>query len=86
MKGQDSLESPGTKLESAPGYPTEVMYNGITTKFVRNVTPDRVYQIAEVIGAGDYLLLFSGDRDDGEEFLHRKIEEEYPGLMNPPFP
>lgn len=86
MKGRDLLESPSGKLESAHGYPTKVMHNGVTTKFVRNVTPDGVYQIAEIIGAGDYLLLFSGKRDDGEEFLQRKIEKEYPGLMNPPFP
>ncbi len=74
------------KLESVPPSPSQVIVNGMLTKFVRNVTPDHMYQIAKVLGEKDYLLLFSGTRDDGEEYLWEKIEEDCPGLMNQPGP
>ncbi|MFI5118171.1 MAG: hypothetical protein ACHP8B_15880 [Terriglobales bacterium] len=71
------------KLNSVPPYPSMVIANGLPTKFVRNVTPDGKFQIASVKAENDFEVLYEGiSREDGEEILRQKVEEEYPGLMN----
>lgn len=74
------------KLESAPKFPVSVSANGFPTNFVRNQTPSGKWQIARVLLPGgpaenDLELLFEGSREDCEEFLYGKIEEEFPGLL-----
>lgn len=75
------------KLQSqVPKYPSSVVANGVFTNFVRNLTPDGVYQIARILDANarEYEVLFEGSQPDGEQFLRDLVEKEFPGLMNQP--
>ena len=72
------------KLQSVPGFPSQVVANGLLTHFVRNLTTDGTCQIARVLGEHDHEVLFQGTHDQCEQFLHLQVEKDYPGLMNQP--
>jgi hypothetical protein len=72
------------KLDSVPPYPSQVIANGITTNFVRNLTPQGRFQIARHLGEKNFDVLFEGSPAECEDFLARQIEKEFPGLMRQP--
>ena len=65
------------KLSSEPPYPSQVIANGIPTNFVRNKTPEGIFQIARVRGERDHELLFEGSQGQCEHYLLEAVEKEY---------
>lgn len=69
------------KLQSMPGFPTQISANGFPTNFVLNQTPGDGWQVARILGEGDFEVLFQGQREECREFLRQKVDKEFPGLM-----
>jgi hypothetical protein len=76
------------KLNSTPGYPTNILANGIPVNLCMNRTPEGKYQIAKVLQPGgpqegEFEVLWEGDSEyEADAFSTQQIEKDFPGLMS----
>lgn len=78
------------KLDSVPGYPTNLIANGLPTNLVLNKTPGGQFQIARIVKSGGSkdaefdILHTSNSAEDCTRFFEQQVERDFPGLLKQP--
>jgi hypothetical protein len=76
------------KLNSTPGFPTNLTANGIPVNMCMNRTPEGKLQIAKVLKPGgpqegEFEILWEGDTQwEADAFFRQQVEKDFPGLMS----
>ncbi|MBV8829293.1 MAG: hypothetical protein JO108_08730 [Acidobacteriaceae bacterium] len=74
------------KLQSVPGYPSNISLNGSPTNLVINLTPSGNYQIARALVPGgapehECEVLFEGTKEELLAFWSQQIEKVLPDFF-----